>query len=405
MPNVSYEFDPNGLNPANIVPEERFQITEANFRDFHFVIPTFSPFLTSDFVVKFYTNPEDTIPAKVMTEGLDYQFVLSYHAATRSIGKPVYGGISISAIRFSGTVGISYRTIGGEWIANKNYVLQVLAEKAYNPRIAYWDEVTNVQQMFPPVNHPMDFDKVYGQQELIQAIDRLRNDIAANRNADPIVRHLLNQGPLQHLTEEMLAKINSIQAGIATAEEVDAGTEPNKAVNPVQLKRVLDVIRTTLDNHIKDYNNPHRTPTGGGTGIENLPVASMAEVYNQSPVSKLVTLHQVLNLINEYPLIDNTTNIGFSSNTAVSNGALTATFTTTDGDDCTLYWTIEHSDTTDANFINLNGQFQFVNGTGQFVINVSNVILTADKTFYVAIRTGSVTGPITEISTALTLKA
>jgi hypothetical protein len=42
----------------------------------------------------------------------------------------------------------------------------------YNPRAVLWDVLTNVQQIFPPINHSLSIDNTYG-------LDTLNNELAA----------------------------------------------------------------------------------------------------------------------------------------------------------------------------------------------------------------------------------
>lgn len=405
---VMYSFDPNGLNPANIVPEERYQLTEANFRDYYYVVPRYAPFLEDDIVVKLYENMDSLVPLRTLTKGLDYQLVLKYHGASRAIGKPVYGGISLVMSHYSGTVGVSYRTIGGDWCADRNHVLSVLAERAYNPRITYWENVTNVQVTFPPVNHPMDFDRVFGQEQLINAINLLIAEVARNHDNLGIIRHLTEQGPLHHLTEEMISKINAVQAGMATSAEVDAGDAIDKAVSAFDLQRVLNEVRSIIEAHLTDYNNPHRTPisTGGGGG-ETLPIASDAEVAARALVDKLITLKQAVMMTEDNSFNDTLAFLQVLPIAVTPGGLVEATYNNTDPGlgNTSLRWRINHITTTDADFVTVSGEMDFIGGTGTIQFSTNAVNNTSIKEFYVSVHVGGITGPLIERSNNIVINA
>ena len=232
---VTYPFDPTGEAVTNLITAEQHVATEANYRDYLFIIPDFAPFFVNN--LKVYHS--DGNVSTLLQQGIDYNCVLPYISAQRSIGIPIYGGISLNNLNLSGIIGVTYQTLGGSWTSDKNYVLQYLAERAYNPRLTIWELVTNIQELFPPINHDHNADYVFGQAELIAAIIRIEQAIINFRNESSTIRHLV------------------------------------------------------------DVSNPHETTkTQVGLGdVPNLPLAQQAEIEARVPVDKLVTLRQVLSLI------------------------------------------------------------------------------------------------------------
>ena len=168
-PAVSYPFDPTGSATTNLITGEQHPVQEFNYEDFYLIVPLQAPFFTTNLLVQ-YTDP--TTPLRQLQEGVDYNLVLPYWGATRSIGLPVYGGILILNNKLTGTISLNYQTIGGIWCGNQQYVLQNLAEQMYNPRAVLWDVLTNVQQIFPPINHSLSIDNTYG-------LDTLNNELSA----------------------------------------------------------------------------------------------------------------------------------------------------------------------------------------------------------------------------------
>ena len=176
-----------------------------------------------------------------LIQDVHYYVVLPFIGATRSIGKMLYGGLSVNDEQLEGNILVSYQTLGGDWVADASYVRQVLAEMVYNPKLTVWDQVTNVQEVFPPINHDQPLDTIFGMQALIDELARIRDAILAGPNAD--------NGIIKHLT---------------------------------------------------DTNNPHETDKDDvGLGlVQNLPVATDAEVNALDPENKYILLRQVLTLMN-----------------------------------------------------------------------------------------------------------
>lgn len=235
MSEIQYVFDPTGSAPDNLVADEQHSITEANYRDFFFIVPQFAPFFADGVVVK-YNNMIET---RILTEGIDYYLALPYVGATRSIGKPVYGALTLNNVGVSGIVSITYQTIGGEWTANRPYVLEQLAEKIYNPRLTLWDMITNVTNLFPPVNHDQNIADVFGQRELIEAIVNIGQDVAANRDQLGIVKHLTNTNNPHRVTKEQIGLGKLSNLPLATTAEVLALQPVDKYVT---LRQVIDIL-------------------------------------------------------------------------------------------------------------------------------------------------------------------
>lgn len=242
MADYVYPVDYTGQKATNLVQGEQHAVTESNYRDYFFIVPTFAPFFTNNFKL---THQAEDGTVKELHEGVDYTFVLSYLGASRSIGIPVYGGISLNNLYTSGVVSLDYQTLGGPWMADSAYVLERIAEKNYNPRTTAWDNLTNVQETFPPVNHNLDFDYVYGQKELIDQMQAIAEAIANSPGSLPFIKHLMR-------------------------------TDNPHAVTAAQL----------------DLGN-----------VANLPIATDAEVLAEAPVKKYVTLDQVISILKRHGII------------------------------------------------------------------------------------------------------
>ena len=237
MPNtVTYPFDPTGLAATNLVANEQHTLTSVNSTTYRLIIPKFAPFHVNNFEMVHITMDGVETP---LTEGVDFNFVFLYLGASRSIGTVVYGGITLLNELVDGYIKIKrYQTLGGEWCCDQQYVLNLLADIVFNPRTVPWEKLTNVQQVFPPINHDQAMDWIKGHDDLIQAVNGL---------ADTIV----NGGQLREQNLSLL-----IRNMVMTAVQVGLGD------------------------------------------VQNLPLATMAEVNASQPVNKYITLAQAISLVN-----------------------------------------------------------------------------------------------------------
>lgn len=176
MPTVTYPLDTSGVSPLNLIPREVHTVSEAQFRDYYFIVPNFAPFFVDNFkLVLLKDGVEHTL-----NEDVDWSFAIPYITGTRVTGKQMYGAITLHNLDVDGILFMDYQTIGGDQVCDRLYVLTYLADKAYNPRTTVWDVVTNVPNAFPPVPHYQDYDQFFGQEAVVQKLGEIRDAIAAN---------------------------------------------------------------------------------------------------------------------------------------------------------------------------------------------------------------------------------
>ncbi len=80
-------------------------------------------------------------------------------------------------------------------------------------------------------------------------------------------------------------------------------------------------------------------------------------------------------------------------------------FTTNNRNGTKYYWSIEHTTTTDANFLLLNGMFSVFQNRSNFTLKMSSLVPGTNKKFSVVIRKDRVDGPIATTIEDITLLA
>lgn len=314
---ATYPLDTTGLNPACLVTDELHTLTEVNANPYRLIVPTFAPFYLDHLELEHIDSLGQVTP---LVEGVHYGLCLIYLAASRSIGKMLHGAISINTNFPNGTINLKrYQTLGGSWTSDPNYVLASIAAQVYNPRVTAWDNVTNVQSIFPPINHDQNLDYVFGYQDLITAIQGIVTQIAAGPNQSlPFVRHLMDVQPASHVG------LGNVQ-NIATAADAEV-TQSQPIDKHVTLRQLLQILLPNtvsgLQNDMVALNaalvtlNQNQTSTAGilsshvsssaahtptqvGLGnVVNLSLATDAEVTAKTPSEKYITLRQAIMLFN-----------------------------------------------------------------------------------------------------------
>lgn len=222
---ASYPLDITGLSPGNLIANEVHTVTEINAAPYRILIPTCAPFYVDNFALVHH----DAVGTQtLLIPDVDYYLCLPYIGASRSIGKMVYGGAALNNALVGGTVKITYQTLGGDWVADAQYVRERLIEMVYNPKITIWDIVTNLPNQFPPTNHNQQLDSIYGQQMLIDSIDRLTAEIGITpRPTNPELAGLGNVANLP----------------LATQQEIDDQVLVDKYIT---LKQVIPLIKALI---------------------------------------------------------------------------------------------------------------------------------------------------------------
>lgn len=228
MPSVQYQFDSTGVMVSNLILNEQHPVTELNYKDYFFIVPYFAPFYITNLEVKLLVGTE----VRLLTQGVDYYPTLPYTGATRSIGIPLYGGISLNRQYTDGIVSIDYQTIGGDWIADHEYVVTLLSEQVYNPRITYWDLVTNKTNEFPPITHSHDVQlALYGHDTLVKAINDIVNSITVGPGSE-YLSHLRDINNPHKVTKDQIELGNVLNYTVADPTSVLDDTANNLYTTP-----------------------------------------------------------------------------------------------------------------------------------------------------------------------------
>lgn len=304
MPNVTYPLDTTGISPGNLVRNEPHVLTEINDATYRIIIPDFAPFYQDNFSLNYTSNTGVVTP---LVKGIDFDFCLPYMDASRAIGKYLFGGITIHNTYIQGFLKVNYQTLGDKWVADKNYVLEQIVQHNYNPRVVYWDQLSNVQEYFPPTSHAQDYDTIYGQKSVIESVDRLIEAILAGPNpGNQYLAHTLAKGNVHGLTAADLGLEDTPNIPLATLEELQASDPVHKLFS---LKQMLDSgiipreaqteqLYAAIDNAIVSAVAQAKvdiTKDSLGLGqVSNFPVAPTEDYVTRSPVDKYVVLKELL---------------------------------------------------------------------------------------------------------------
>ena len=224
-----YTFDPSGVNIANKIIGEQHILTSISNRNYHFVVPTYSPFFAESFLISYRDINNNLI---TLVEGIDYNFSFQFIAASRSCGKAAYGGVSFLDTTLAGVVTLSYQTVGGNWTIDPVQINLILSDVARNPRITSWETVASVPTLFPTVDHEWNLQDLVGMSDVVTKIEDVSLAIA-NRPV-PVL-------PVQQIINKSTIGLGNVQNfTIASDGESIAGTSFTKYMTPRGVKLAID---------------------------------------------------------------------------------------------------------------------------------------------------------------------
>lgn len=230
---TSYPLDATGILQTNRILDEQHAVTENNFRDYYFIVPKFAPFFADNIsIIHSYQGQ-----TRQLVENVDYYCALMFIGATRAIGKPIYGAITLNNLNTSGIVSISYNTIGGKWIVDQNYIVEQVVEKAYNPRTVSWEQIIGTPETFPPIPHEWELVDLVGLSEVVNSLSSIEEAIL-NSSQNLATNHVSNFSNPHYVTKTQLGLSNVENWRVATSDEALTGTSNMTLITPETLKYI-----------------------------------------------------------------------------------------------------------------------------------------------------------------------
>lgn len=282
---VEYPFDPEGTAASNLITGEIQVLDPPNYMDFYFIIPRAAPFFAESLELVLL----DT--ARVLVRGVDYVPSYRFNDASIQCAADIYGAITIYNKDLAGAVRMRYQTLGGAWTIDEVKILELLSNAVTDPRITTWEQVVEMPERFPPINHDWNLVDMVGMSETVDALYAIVDAIAESSDA-ALPAHLADMNNPHQTTKGQVGLGNVDDFATATVAEARAGTVTNKFMTPALVREALNAqLLTGLDAHIENHDNPHQTTASqvGLGNVQNYAVATTAEAQAGLVSNKYMT--------------------------------------------------------------------------------------------------------------------
>ena len=179
---VVLPYDPTGLALTNLIISEVHPINEYTLLNLNLIIPNAGPI----FLIGLMVTHTDTLGVTtVMTEGNDYTMSMLYDAATMTMASPIYGGLFILNSTLTGTITISYQSLGGPWVMSRSDIVNSLLNNNFDPRVIFFDSVAVTAPTFPALVEGFSVSNNVSQKNLLTEFSSMVSSIL-NRPTTPI---------------------------------------------------------------------------------------------------------------------------------------------------------------------------------------------------------------------------
>lgn len=206
----TYQYDPFGTYPANLITNEIHAVTApSGNEEANFIVPNAAPFFLDGLVIRTGPAPSDPL----LVENTDYFLTHQFVEATQSLNKRIFGSITFVNRLYTGTVYLTYQTLGGPYTLDDYDVVRTLTRSLYAIRVVTWGQIVGVPVAFPPVEHPHHTSDLTGMTEIVQVLELIRQAITASGSN------------LNTLTASFLQHINGMASH--TAAQIGLGLVAN----------------------------------------------------------------------------------------------------------------------------------------------------------------------------------
>ena len=166
-----YPYDPTARATSNkIVNESITVIPPSQITDYSYVVPRAAPFFAESLVVK----DGKGVGARTLVENVDYWCVIDFLSASVGLTKRVSVGIALLDPNYSGTLYVSYQTLGGNYTMADYSVLEELIRERYVVKHVSYEQIINLPAGFSPEWHKHEVADMVGMSSVVTSLNNIK---------------------------------------------------------------------------------------------------------------------------------------------------------------------------------------------------------------------------------------
>jgi hypothetical protein len=264
----TYPLDVTGLAVTNRITNQTIPIVPGDpdiTGSAPYILLPYAPFHANNFVITHGSTP--------LIRGQHYDFIGQHIHALRYIGKELFGGVYFYNRNISGTVTVSYNTIGSVYVQNNYQHMASFFNSYFSQQMVNWDRVFGVPALLPPLNSPTPLSSLKGVDDIVSAIEVLTSAVE-DSDSGPLTTAINN------LVNSLVTHTNNRNAHGTTKADVGLDLVGNFGV---------------LDSLNNSFTGVGRYMLGGSTGHTRIAQQILAQpmvLTNQDPLTTVEFIFQ-----------------------------------------------------------------------------------------------------------------
>lgn len=305
MPALTFlPLDLKGTKASNRIQNETRVLVKVPDRPHRVLIPRMGAFFED-------SNLKLVDQGRLLVKGVDYTTTYLYRELTHLAGKPIYAFLVITNPAVSNNLTLDYQAVGGPFgldVSELQALLDTIEHGDQN-RVDF-EDIINKPKAYNPLDHMDEYWQLYGAENTVTVINRIGDVIAAGNEAveasldayageyldqaiaalqerkDLFTDHLNNRNNPHQDTKETVGLGLLNNWPMATVAEHNDASLTNRYTHPQGgMRAITDGPLKSLQAHITDYNNPHRTTYAhiGAHSVSELTNMLNAKLSRTSP--------------------------------------------------------------------------------------------------------------------------
>ena len=198
-----YPYNPEGTLAACQIVDEQQVLTTINPSEYQMLIPLAAPFFKKGLKV---VHKADN---RLLLEGVDFQLTHRFRAAKQVLNENIYGSITFLDSLLSGTISLSYATLGGDFVLKDIPILNRVVSSLTQHRAVDWEDIVAVPPVFAPTVHSHDNKDLLDMDDVVLALEDLKVLLTGDQTPE-------HHHPIENvigLTEALANKVSNVEYG------------------------------------------------------------------------------------------------------------------------------------------------------------------------------------------------
>ncbi len=174
---IHLPLDWTGSSPLNLIQNETHELAPIPLK---VIKPQYAPFYKKGVSITVTDASGSTYRLEDIT---DYQCIELVANETKETGLEIYRFILITRQNISGTIAITYQSLGGQQNGSVQNTLQAANAAVATDVKVPWSEVHDKPMGFTPKAHAQDVEDIYGMEYLKDALARVSADLTNTANS------------------------------------------------------------------------------------------------------------------------------------------------------------------------------------------------------------------------------